>query len=168
MVELATSYLGLDLSSPIVASAGPATGRLDSLQRLADAGVAAVVLPSLFEEEIVAASHHVHALLSQGAGAFGEAETYLPEPAAIVAGGDQVAAQSANVEFVENRSAHEFLAAVVGPYAVEHARRQPRTQRIHEIPILHPAIAAFVDQLFLQILARARFGGAEKQISGGG
>lgn len=52
MVDIATRYLGLDLRSPIVASASPLNGRPDSAKRVEDAGVAALVLPSLFEEEI--------------------------------------------------------------------------------------------------------------------
>ena len=51
-VDLRTRYLGLELQHPIVASASPLTSSIDSLKRLQDAGVAAVVLPSLFEEQI--------------------------------------------------------------------------------------------------------------------
>ncbi|MDF1521961.1 MAG: dihydroorotate dehydrogenase-like protein [Trueperaceae bacterium] len=50
--NLTTRYLGLTLRNPIVASSSPVTGRLDTLRRLGDAGVGAVVLPSLFEEQI--------------------------------------------------------------------------------------------------------------------
>ena len=53
-VDLTTTYLGLRLSSPIVASASPVTREVDGAKALADAGVGAIVLPSLFEEEIVA------------------------------------------------------------------------------------------------------------------
>jgi dihydroorotate dehydrogenase (fumarate) len=52
MVELRTRYLGLDLPSPLVASASPLTGSLDGLRRLQAAGAGAVVLPSLFEEQL--------------------------------------------------------------------------------------------------------------------
>lgn len=52
IVDLATTYLGLHLANPVVASAGPLTGELDSLVALEEAGVAAVVLPSLFEEQV--------------------------------------------------------------------------------------------------------------------
>jgi hypothetical protein len=51
-VALTTRYLGLTLRNPLVAAASPVTGRLDTLRRLDDAGVGAVVLPSLFEEQI--------------------------------------------------------------------------------------------------------------------
>ncbi len=51
-VDLTTRYLGLTLTTPIVASASPMTGRLDDLERIEAAGAGAVVLPSLFEEQI--------------------------------------------------------------------------------------------------------------------
>ena len=51
-LDLTTHYLGLTLNNPLMASAGPMTGDLDALARLAEAGIAAVVLPSLFEEQI--------------------------------------------------------------------------------------------------------------------
>ena len=51
-IDLATTYLGLALKNPIVASASPLTGHLDSLRQLEEAGAAAVVLPSLFEEQL--------------------------------------------------------------------------------------------------------------------
>ena len=86
MVDLRTRYLGLELDAPIVASASPLTGRLEMLQRLEVAGAAAVVLPSLFEEDIVTESRLIHSMLSMGVGASGEAETYLPEPLEVVTG----------------------------------------------------------------------------------
>ena len=52
MADLRTRYLGLELQSPLVASASPLTGSLDGLRRLEVAGAGAVVLPSLFEEEL--------------------------------------------------------------------------------------------------------------------
>jgi dihydroorotate dehydrogenase (fumarate) len=51
-VALTTRYLGLHLRNPLIAAASPVTGRLDTLRRLDEAGVGAVVLPSLFEEQI--------------------------------------------------------------------------------------------------------------------
>lgn len=54
MPDLTTTYLGLELRAPIVASCSPLTGRIESLHELADAGVGAVVLPSLFQEEVEA------------------------------------------------------------------------------------------------------------------
>jgi dihydroorotate dehydrogenase (fumarate) len=82
-VDLRTTYLGLPLANPIVASAGPLTGRVDTLRRLEDAGVAAVVLPSLFEEDVVGTSMLTYELYSPPDGVSADSESYLPElPAA--------------------------------------------------------------------------------------
>lgn len=79
MADLATRYLGLDLRSPLVASPSPATGSLDSLLRLDDAGVGAVVLPSLFEEEVESEALTLADRMEAGSGVFGEASEYFPD-----------------------------------------------------------------------------------------
>jgi len=79
-IDLRTRYLGLELRNPIVASASPLTGSLDSLQRLQDAGVAAVVLPSLFEEQIEHEEMAQHDLMLYGSELSPEAGGFFPEP----------------------------------------------------------------------------------------
>ncbi|HEX9780520.1 MAG TPA: dihydroorotate dehydrogenase-like protein [bacterium] len=79
MPDLTTRYLGLTLRSPLVASAGPLGEDLRSIQRLEDAGIAAVVLPSLFEEQIVLESQDLDRFLSYGTESFAEALTYFPD-----------------------------------------------------------------------------------------
>jgi dihydroorotate dehydrogenase (fumarate) len=79
MSALVTTYLGLTLPSPLVASPSPATGKLDSLVQLEDAGVGAVVLPSLFEEEVEAEAITFHERRETGAGVSGEASDYFPD-----------------------------------------------------------------------------------------
>jgi dihydroorotate dehydrogenase (fumarate) len=78
-IELGTEYLGLSLRTPIVASSSPLTNNLDDLRRLEDAGISAVVLPSLFEEQIDSESVAIHDMLDTGAGSSGEASSYFPE-----------------------------------------------------------------------------------------
>jgi dihydroorotate dehydrogenase (fumarate) len=80
-VDLRTRYLGLDLRNPIVASASPLTGAIDSLKRLEDAGVAAVVLPSLFEEQIEHEEMAAHKLMLSGTEISPEAQGFFPEVA---------------------------------------------------------------------------------------
>jgi dihydroorotate dehydrogenase (fumarate) len=86
-LDLATTYLGLQLRSPLVASAGPTTRTLDGLRRLEQAGVGAVVLPSLFEEQLEAEAHHVDDLLSGPA--FAEADAFFPEQSVFAADSDE-------------------------------------------------------------------------------
>lgn len=77
-VDLHTRYLGLDLTCPLVASSSPLTGELSSLRSLADAGAGAVVLPSLFEEElVVAGDEHAADILWESTDTAGSASAYL-------------------------------------------------------------------------------------------
>ena len=79
MVDLSTTYLGLNLKHPVVPSASPLSDGLDKIRRLEDAGAAAIVLPSLFEEQIVGESHLLDHYLSYGAESYAEALDYFPE-----------------------------------------------------------------------------------------
>jgi len=77
--DLRTRYLGLELRSPLVASASPLTGELDGLRRLQDAGAAAAVLPSLFEEQLTHDQVELDRLLETTSEHVGEAQSYFPE-----------------------------------------------------------------------------------------
>jgi dihydroorotate dehydrogenase (fumarate) len=79
VIDLTTRYLGLSLTSPLVASASPLGERLDTICRLEDAGAAAVVLPSLFEEQITLESEQLDHHLSHGAESYAEALSYFPD-----------------------------------------------------------------------------------------
>lgn len=79
-VDLTTTYLGMRLAHPIVPSASPITGKLDVLRRLQDAGASAVVLPSLFEEQITYEEQEMQRLAEFAAESFAEATFgYFPE-----------------------------------------------------------------------------------------
>ena len=79
-MTLRSRYLGFDLKNPLVASASPLTGTVDRLKQLEDAGISAVVLPSLFEEQIEHEEMQIGLLHDEGAHAFGEAaDGYFPE-----------------------------------------------------------------------------------------
>jgi len=79
MVDLSTSYLGLSLKNPLVASASPLSKKVDSVRRLEDAGIGAVVMYSLFEEQIEHESRALDFYLNQGTESFAEALTYFPD-----------------------------------------------------------------------------------------
>jgi dihydroorotate dehydrogenase (fumarate) len=78
-VDLSTTYLGLTLKNPLVVSACPLTAKVDQLQRLEEAGVAAAVLPSLFEEQIEHDAEEMIRVHEFGTDSFAEALTYFPE-----------------------------------------------------------------------------------------
>jgi dihydroorotate dehydrogenase (fumarate) len=78
-VDLTTHYLGLSLKNPLVASASPLTGKLDSLKRLEDAGASAAVWPSIFEEQILHEEQEVNQLYEAHAESFAESLGYFPD-----------------------------------------------------------------------------------------
>jgi dihydroorotate dehydrogenase (fumarate) len=79
MVDLSTRYLGFHLRNPLIASSSPLTEDLETLRRLEEAGIAAVVLPSLFEEQIIEESERLDYGLSYGEESFAEALRYFPD-----------------------------------------------------------------------------------------
>jgi len=79
MIDLSTGYLGLQLRSPLVVSASPLARDIANLQRMEEAGAAAVVLHSLFEEQIAAEEQSLDRMLSQGTESYAEALSYFPE-----------------------------------------------------------------------------------------
>lgn len=81
-MDLSTRYLGLDLRNPLVASASPLSKTVDGVRRLADAGVGAVVLYSLFEEQLNRTAERNARLAEAGSDSFAEALSYFPAGAA--------------------------------------------------------------------------------------
>ena len=85
-MDITTRYLGFKLRSPLVPAASPLCDDLDNLKRLEDAGAGAVVLPSLFEEQLRADRAEMAERLEQGTESFAEALTYFPEPSEFKVG----------------------------------------------------------------------------------
>jgi dihydroorotate dehydrogenase (fumarate) len=80
-MDLSTTYLGLQLRSPLVASASPLSEKVENIKRMEDAGAGAVVLYSLFEEQLRRERLALHHYLTHGTESFPEALTFFPEPA---------------------------------------------------------------------------------------
>jgi dihydroorotate dehydrogenase (fumarate) len=78
-MDLRTTYLGLELKNPLVASASPLSRTLDNMKRLEDSGVAAIVMYSLFEEQIAHEAEELDHYLQYGTESFAEALSYFPE-----------------------------------------------------------------------------------------
>jgi dihydroorotate dehydrogenase (fumarate) len=78
-MSLSTNYLGLPLKNPLVASSSPLSHSIDSIQRLEDAGASAVVMYSLFEEQITFDSLYVDHYLRSNKDSFAESLSYFPE-----------------------------------------------------------------------------------------
>jgi dihydroorotate dehydrogenase (fumarate) len=79
MPDLSTTYLGLPLRNPLVASASPLSKKLDRARRLDEAGIGAIVMHSLFEEQIIHESLELDYYLTRGTDSFAEALSYFPD-----------------------------------------------------------------------------------------
>lgn len=88
-MDLTTTYLGLNLKNPLVPSSSPLSRNLGSLKRMEDNGAAAIVLHSLFEEQITLETHNLNHYLTQGVESFPEALTYFPEASEYETGPDE-------------------------------------------------------------------------------
>ena len=108
-VDLRTRYLGLDLRSPIVASSSPLTGAADTVRLVEEAGAAAIVLPSLFEEEIVNEEIQLNRSLEAGSEQFAEALAYFPSIPSIAGAGDRYLAR---LESIKSQSAVPIIASL--------------------------------------------------------
>lgn len=89
MIDLKTKYMGLELVSPVVASASPLNSRVDNIVALERFGAGAVVLPSIFEEQIEAERGELYNRMSAGSESFPEANTYFPNLEEFVVGTDR-------------------------------------------------------------------------------
>jgi dihydroorotate dehydrogenase (fumarate) len=78
-MDLRTTYMGLPLRNPIVASASPLSEKLDNIKRMEDAGAAAVVMFSLFEEQIKRENASIERLITAGTNSFAESLSYFPD-----------------------------------------------------------------------------------------
>ena len=79
MTDLSTTYLGLHLKNPLVASASPLSKKIERVKRLEEAGIAAIVMYSLFEEQIIHESLELDHYLTRGTDSYAEAMSYLPD-----------------------------------------------------------------------------------------
>jgi len=86
MIDLTTRYLGLTLKNPVVAAASPLTKKIESAKKLDDAGVGAIVMYSLFEEQIIHESLELDHYLTRGSNSSAEALSYFPEIASYAMG----------------------------------------------------------------------------------
>jgi dihydroorotate dehydrogenase (fumarate) len=79
MIDLSTTYLGLNLKNPLVAAASPLSKKIEKARKLEEAGISAIVMYSLFEEQIIQESLELDHFLSRGTDSFPEAPTHLPD-----------------------------------------------------------------------------------------
>ncbi len=86
MIDLTTTYMGLKLKNPLMPGASPLSGEISRIRQMEDSGAGAVVLHSLFEEQITHEQKELHHYIDQASDRSAEAESYFPEPDAFMLG----------------------------------------------------------------------------------
>lgn len=160
--DLSTSYLGFDLRTALVASASPITGDVDVLRRFEEAGVGAVVLPSLFEEQIEHEESQFLRLRETGAESFGEALDYFPALENYNSGPD---AYLRKIEEARKALAIPVVASLNGASVggwVHHGKRMESAGasaielNIYWVPVDPAETGAAVEQRYVDLVTKLR------------
>jgi dihydroorotate dehydrogenase (fumarate) len=158
LMDLSTRYLGLNLRTPLVPSASPLSHEVDGIKRLEDAGAAAVVLYSLFEEQVRKELETVQHDLLVGTESFAEALTYFPKQAEFTAGPEEYLGIIRKAkEAVRMPVIASLNGAVIGgwiDYAkkIQQAGADALELNIYSIPTELDRTAAEVEQNYIDIL----------------
>ena len=102
MTDISTNYLGLELKNPLVASASPLSEKVETVRKLEEAGLSAVVVYSLFEEQIIRESLELDHFLSRDTESFAEAMTHLPDIGKYSLGPEKYVEHIANLKDAVN------------------------------------------------------------------
>ena len=158
-MDLSTNYLGMKLKNPIVPSASPLSRKLDGIRQMEDAGAAAVVLYSLFEEEINMESRTLDRYLNEGTESFAEALSYFPEAPSYHAIGpdaylEQIFRAKAAVEIPIIASLNGVSTGGWLHYArqIEGAGADALELNVYYLPTNFDLSGAEVEQIYLDLL----------------
>ena len=157
-VDLSTTYLGLELINPVVAAASPITGSLSSLKQLQRAGAAAVVLPSLFEEQIEHDELEVVRLLDLWALSAPESPDYFPELDSYNTGPGQYlelirqAKSELQIPVIASLNGNSLGGWLRYAGLIEEAGADALELNIYDVPIQTDKCSAEVEQTYLEIV----------------
>jgi len=158
MIDLSTRYLGMQLRTPLVASASPLSQELDSIRRLEDAGASAVVLYSLFEEQLRRESLELDYYLSEGTESYPESLSYFPQPGEFVLGPDgylehiRKAKAAVNIPVIASLNGSSVGSWIQYATQIEQAGADAIECNIYWIVTDPSATSAQVEEHYLEIL----------------
>lgn len=159
--DLSTTYLGLQLHSPLVAAASPLSENLEGIQQLAAAGAAAIVLPSLFEEQIEHERQELLHYLDHGSESYAEALSYFPTAANYALGPErylahiQAAKAAVSLPIIASLNGHTSGGWCDYAQQIEAAGADALELNIYHIPSLYEC-GAEVEALYLNIVSAVR------------
>jgi dihydroorotate dehydrogenase (fumarate) len=157
-MDLSTTYLGLNLRTPLVPSASPLSQEIDNIKRMEDAGASAVVLHSLFEEQLRLERFELHHHLTQGTESFAESLTYFPEPGEFHLGPEaylehvRKAKESTRIPIIASLNGTSVSGWTDYARSIEEAGADALELNVYYIPTDMDVSSAQVEQTYIDIL----------------
>jgi dihydroorotate dehydrogenase (fumarate) len=157
-MDLSTTYLGLKLRSPLVPAASPMSEEIDTIKQMEDAGASAVVLYSLFEEQLRQDSAELAHHMEHGTYSFAEALTYFPEPHEFRLGPEEylkhisAAKQAVNIPVIASLNGSSVGGWTDYAKVIQQAGADALELNIYNIPTDMELSAADVEQTYLDIV----------------
>ena len=162
MIDLTTKYLGMTLKNPLVVSASPLSAELGNIRRMEDAGASAVVLPSLFEEQIQLESNTLDHFLWQGTESFAESLTYMPNMQGYKLGPDgylehlRSAKQAVSIPVIGSLNGTSTSGWVGYSKKIEEAGADALELNIYFIPTDPEMSGGRVEQMYVDLVAQVK------------
>lgn len=157
-MDLTTNYMGLTLKNPIVPSSSPLSHKIDSIKRLEDAGAAAVVMYSLFEEQINSESYYLDYYLGQGIDSFSESLSYFPAMAGYNIGPDDYvdlirrAKQAVNIPIIGSLNGISSSGWIDYACLIEEAGADALELNVYYIPTSIDLRGSDVENIYVELL----------------
>lgn len=157
-MDLTTTYMGLKLRSPLVPSASPLSESIDNIRRMEDAGAAAVVMHSLFEEQLELERYELHHHLTYGTESFPEALTYFPELSSFRVGPEEYiehicqAKQKSSMPIIASLNGCSVGGWINYAKQIEQAGADALELNVYEIPTDPNLPGKQIEQNYLDIL----------------
>ena len=161
-MNLTTNYLGMTLKNPIVASSSPLSHTIDSIRRLEDAGAAAVVMYSLFEEQIGFDSYYIDYHLTQGIDSYAESISYFPDMQSYNVGPDEYmnlirrAKEAVDIPIIGSLNGASVGGWTDYATLIEEAGADGLELNVYYLPANPEVTGAEVETLYLDILSAVR------------
>jgi dihydroorotate dehydrogenase (fumarate) len=157
-MDLTTRYMGLNLRSPLVPSASPLSDELDNIKRMEDAGAAAVVLHSIFEEQVRSELETVEYHMMYGTDSFPESLTYFPKPAEFMSGPEAYlgeirrAKDAVHIPIIASLNGAALGGWVDYAKQIQQAGADALELNIYSIPTEMDRTAAEIEQTYIDIV----------------
>lgn len=161
-MNLTTTYLGMTLRTPLVPSASPLAQHLDNVRQMEDAGASAIVLHSLFEEQLRLERHEMHHDLTQGTESYPEALTYFPQAPEFHLGPEEYlehiahAKKAVDIPIIGSLNGSTFGGWTTYARQIEQAGADALELNLYAIPTDDHIPAEDIEQHYLTILAAVK------------